>query len=190
VEFARRGFSVTGVDRTVFLLDKARGLAAERNVTVEWVEQDMRRFERPGAFDLIVNMFTAFGYFDDTSEDLKVLENMAASLRPGGKALIDVVGKEIIARVFQPAGWDRLDDGSVLAQHRTVSADWTRIDNEWILIKGDRAERFAFGHTLYSGEELRDRMQRAGFSEVRLYGNLNGDAYDTKASRLVAVGTK
>ena len=190
VEFSLSGFLTTGVDRTGFLLDKARGHAAEKNAEVEWILSDMRDFRRPAAFDLIVNMFTAFGYFSEKSEDVKVLSLMVENLKPAGMAVIDVVGKEIIARVYQPAGRDRHDDGSVLVQHRTITDDWTRINNEWILIKDDSIKRFPFEHTLYSGQEQRDRMLQAGFSEVRLFGNLNGDSYDTKALRLVAVGTR
>jgi 2-polyprenyl-3-methyl-5-hydroxy-6-metoxy-1,4-benzoquinol methylase len=55
---ARRGFRVTGVDRTPFLLDKARARSEHEDVQVEWVEQDMRDFVRPQAFDLVLNMWT------------------------------------------------------------------------------------------------------------------------------------
>src|SRR5262245_8221 len=44
VEFAGRGFAVTGVDRSAFLLDRARERAAAANVPVEWICEDMRRF--------------------------------------------------------------------------------------------------------------------------------------------------
>src|SRR5215470_9174503 len=52
VEFALRGFQVTGVDRTEFLLNKARKHAQESGASVEWVKADMREFMRPASFDL------------------------------------------------------------------------------------------------------------------------------------------
>jgi hypothetical protein len=39
----------------------------------------------------------------------------------------------------------------------------------------------------YSGQELKAKLLQAGFTSVRLYGNLDGDEYGTNASRLVAV---
>jgi len=33
-------------------------------------------------------------------------------------------------------------------------------------------------------------MQQAGFADVKLYGNLNGDEYGSNAQRLIAVGRK
>lgn len=45
---AQQGFRVTGVDRTAFLLDKARMRAEAAQVEIGWVQQDMREFIRPG----------------------------------------------------------------------------------------------------------------------------------------------
>src|ERR1039457_7009417 len=53
VEFARRGFTVTGVDRSRFLLERAREKAGA--VAVEWVLDDMREFQRPASFHLACN---------------------------------------------------------------------------------------------------------------------------------------
>jgi len=47
VALARRGFDVTGVDRSRYLLEKAGEPAAGSGVEVEWIEADMRRFSRP-----------------------------------------------------------------------------------------------------------------------------------------------
>lgn len=60
VEFAQRGFQVTGVDRSAFLLERAREHAAQTNTAVEWVQEDMRRFVRPAEFDLACNLFTSY----------------------------------------------------------------------------------------------------------------------------------
>ena len=51
VALAKKGFRVTGVDLSPFLLQRARGLARVENVNVEWVRDDMRYFVRPEAFN-------------------------------------------------------------------------------------------------------------------------------------------
>src|SRR5687768_11734730 len=108
----------------------------------------MRDFVRPASFDLVVNLFTSFGYFDDKDEDMKVLKNVYDSLRPDGTFLIDVIGKEYLARVLQPTVAADGPDGSVLVQRHEIFDDWSRVRNEWILIKGDRARTFRFHHTV------------------------------------------
>jgi SAM-dependent methyltransferase len=189
IPLAQRGLSVTGVDRTKYLLDKARARARAAKVKVQWVRQDMRDFVRAGAFDLAICMYTSFGYFDDKSEDVVVLNNLFASLRPGGVCLIDVLSKERLARIFQPTVSDTLPDGTMLVQRHEIFDDWTRIRNEWLLIRKNKSSRFTFHHTVYSGQELRDRMEHVGFA-VRLYGSLDGTDYGPNAERLIAVGRK
>ncbi len=190
IALAKRGFSVTGVDRTKYLLDNAREKSESAQVQISWVEQDMRDFVRPGEFALVLSMFTSFGYFENQQDDVTVLENMFASLEPGGVCLIDVLGKEVLARNFQPTSSDRLQDGTILVERREVFDEWTRIRNEWLLIRQDTVKCFTFHLTIYSGQELRDRMEQVGFKGVTLYGNLDGDEYGPNAQRLIAIGRK
>jgi SAM-dependent methyltransferase len=190
IALAKTGFKVTGVDRTRFLLNKARAKAREAKVKIEWVQMDMRDFVRPKAFNLVLSMFTSFGYFDNKSEDLEVLENILTSLMPGGVCLIDVTGKEWLSKVFQPTRSDVLPDGTEIIQKAEIFDDWTRVRNEWILIRKGGAKSFKFHHTIYSGQELRDRMEQTGFTDVKLFGNLDGDEYGLDAQRLIVVGHK
>jgi SAM-dependent methyltransferase len=190
IALAKRGFSVTGVDRTRYLLDKGRAKASAARLRIEWVMKDMRDFVRPDSYALVLSMFTSFGYFDDKREDMKVLENMIRSLQPGGACLIEVLGKERLAKILSPTTSTLLPDGSMLVERHEIFDDWTRVQNEWLLIRDGKVRSFKFHHTIYSGLELRDRMERAGFAGVTLYGNLDGDVYGPNAERLVALGRK
>jgi SAM-dependent methyltransferase len=190
VALAKRGFQVTGVDRTRYLLNKARRRAKSARARIEFVRADMRDFVRPDAYRLVLNMFTAFGYFDKKDEDRLVLRNIFTSLKPGGACLIDVMGKERLAKIMQSSLAERHADGSLLVQFHEIFDDWTRIRNEWILLKGNRVRRFKFHHTIYSGQELKDMLRTAGFAEVKLFGDLDGQPYGPDAARLVAVARK
>lgn len=190
IPLARRGYQVTAVDRTSFLLERAAEKARAEGVDIEWVKQDMRTFVRPGAFDFVLNMFTSFGYFDSDTEDLKVLRHIHESLKPGGVCLLDMMGKECLAMMLEPTRSEATADGSILVQRCEVFDGWHRVHNEWILIKDGEAQSFEFNLTLYSGYELKGLMREAGFEDVALYGDLKGGAYDFQAERLVAVGRK
>ena len=190
ITLAKRGFSVTAVDRTKYLLDKGRARARAARVGIEWVQQDMRDFVRANSFAFILSMFTSFGYFGDKREDTAVLKNIFASLPPGGAFLIDLMGKERLAKIHDPTISTRLPDGSLLVERHEIFDDWTRIRNEWLVIRNGKVKTFKFHHTLYSGQELRDRMERAGFVDVKLYGNLDGLPYGVDAQRLIAVSRK
>jgi len=190
IALASSSFEVTGVDRTKYLLDKARERAISEKAEIEWIQMDMRDFVRPDTYDLALSMFTSFGYFDDKNEDTKVLHNMNTSLKQGGVCLIDVIGKEVLAKIFQPTTSVVLPDGTIFIQRHEIFDDWTRIRNEWILIRKGKARNFHFHHTIYSGQELRDLMEQAGFVDVKLHGNFDGDEYGPDGHRLIAVGRK
>jgi SAM-dependent methyltransferase len=189
VALAQRGFAVTAVDRSPFLLGKARSRGAAAGVAVEWLEQDMREFRRPDSFDLALSLFTSFGYFREERENQRVLENVWASLRTGGSFVLDLLGKEVLARIFTPTGASEGPDG-VLIQRRRVVEGWSRIENEWILLQDGTSRTSRFDHWLYSGREIQLMLARAGFSDTRLFGDYLGAAYGPEAKRLVAVGRK
>jgi SAM-dependent methyltransferase len=190
VEFARRGYAVTGVDRTRAYLEQARAAAARENLACEFVESDMRAFSRAATFDAAINFFTAFGYFDDPADDLKVARNLCDSLKPGGRMLVDVNGKENLARKFSERGWNRLQDGTLVLEERELLDGWRRIKTRWILISGTERRESTHVLRLYSGSELAALLERAGFSQVALYGSLKATPYDQNAQRLIAVAVK
>ena len=190
VALAMRGFRVTGVDLSAFLLGKAREQAHEKSVDVEWVQEDMRRFVRPGSFDLALSLFTSFGYFESKADDLKVLRNIHKSLRTGGTLVMEIAGREALAHRFHPTTSKELDDGRLLVERHEIVDDWTRIRNHWIAIENDKATTFRFEVTLYSGQELKDCLHQAGFSNIHLYGGYDGREYALNAERLVAVARK
>lgn len=191
LEFARRGYRVTGVDRTAAYLEEARERAAAEGLEVEWLRGDMREFARPGAFDAALSLYTSFGYFEDPAEDRRVAENACRSLKPGGALVLDMMGKEVLGRVFQARDWRELDDGTFYLQGRKVVRDWTWFENRWILVRPDgRREEFLVTHRIYDGAGLRGLLLDVGFETVDLYGGLDGVPYDDRARRLVAVAHK
>jgi SAM-dependent methyltransferase len=190
VEFAQCGFRVTGVDRSPFLLDRAREHASKAGVSIEWIMDDMRSFVRPATFDLACNLFTSFGYFKDEQDDLRVLRNLHQSLKDTGVLVIEALGKERLARTWQNTISAELADGSLVVQRPQVRDNWCRISSEWTLIKDGRARSFTFEHSIYSGRELKDRLLNCGFQQVQLFGDLEGSAYDLEAKRLIAVARK
>lgn len=190
VAFARRGFAVTAVDRTAFLLDHARARAVHTNVSVEFVLEDMRRFSRPASFDLIINFFTSFGYFDDQADDLRVLELVRENLRPSGIFVLEMVSKESLARTFQVTTSRELPNGHVLVERHEIVDDWTRIRNRWTLIRGGNTRTFEFTHRIYSGQEMKDLLTKAGLAGARVYGDLDGGSYGLEARRLIAVARR
>jgi SAM-dependent methyltransferase len=190
LEFARRGFRVTGVDRSPFLLQKAREHTSRGASSVEWVQQDMREFRRPKSFNLACSLFTSFGYFQEEKDEQQVLNNVSVSLARGGVFITELKGKEGLARSWQDASVSDCGDGSCLVQRRALTDDCSRVRSEWLLVKNGKVITHKFDHFIYSGRELKDLLLRAGFSDVRLFGDLQGSPYGITSPRLIAVARK
>jgi cyclopropane fatty-acyl-phospholipid synthase-like methyltransferase len=189
LEFARMGLRVTAVDRTSAYIDAARDSAEADGVEIEFIHADVREFVREGGFDGIVNLFTSFGYFETLEEELTVLRNYRASLRPGGRLIIDVIGKELLAKNFTPFEWYEYDGMYVLA-HYAVQDNWNRLFNRWILYRDGERFEYSFSHRVFSAEELTGLLNTAGFTTIGVYGDINGIPYDLNADRLVVCAEK
>ena len=91
LEFARRGYHATGVDRTRSFVADATREAQSNGLPAEFVCADMREFQRLNYFDAAISLFTSFGYFEDPGDERAVAANLQRSLRCGGSVLIDTM---------------------------------------------------------------------------------------------------
>ena len=189
LELARRGFRVTGVDRTEQYLKQASERAEKERLSAEFVREDMRTFSRADTFDAAINMFTSFSYFEDPEEDLQVILNIYRSLKPGGVFMLETMGKEVLARIFLENNWSE-QNGTLTMQERKVTRNWGWMENHWIVIKDGKRTDFNVNHRLYAATELISLLMGCGFSQTDAYGDFNGSPYDNNARRLVVTGRK
>lgn len=190
IPFSQRGFKVTGVDRSDFLLNRGRERAATADTPIEWAHEDIRAFVRPEAYDLAVNLGGSFGYCDAPEDNQRVLSNVYQSLRRGGVFVLDTLGKELLAARFEETASEELPDGGCLFQRRRIVNEWRAVESEWLLIQDSTVHKFGIRLWIYSGAELRDLLLSVGFSEVQLFGDLSGRTYGRGAKRLVALARK
>ncbi|MBQ1124670.1 class I SAM-dependent methyltransferase [Streptomyces smyrnaeus] len=184
VPLARRGHDVTGVDTSGAMLDRARKRAAEAGVRVAYVRADAREYENPGGFDVVLNLFTSFGYFEDPADNARMLRTMYSCLAPGGTLVLDLAGKELLARKVTPPKVVRRGE-DLMVQTDTVLDDWARLRSDWVLVRGERVTRATLVWFVYSAVELRRMAQEAGFGRVEVFGGFDGRPYDENAERLV-----
>jgi SAM-dependent methyltransferase len=85
-QLAAKGLRVVGIDLAAGSIKEAQ--KGERP-SLRFLQHDMRQPFGRHAFDYVFNFFTSFGYFDEPDEHLAVVRNMATSLRPGGRLVLD-----------------------------------------------------------------------------------------------------
>src|SRR5262245_42600732 len=190
-ELARRWALVVGQDLSGYLLGRAREAAREAGVELELIQRDMREIPWQAEFDAAVNLFTAFGYFEDDRENFQVLEGIARALKPGGKFCLDLISFPWLMRNFQSRGWARGDAGILMVDDRHM--DWMSgfQTGERLLIEADGSrKRLRYRIRLFATHEIVDWLRRAGLEPRALFGDWNGAPFDLESQRLIVVAEK
>ena len=189
IEFARHGFEVTGVDITQPYLDIAKEKADKEGLDIQFIHSDMKEFCEPGSFDLVANLCTSFGYFDDINDDLQVLRNIYSSLTPNGKFVIELLGKEVIAATLKKVEELEYEGYKVVATSRILE-DWSRLECKRHITKEGIEEEIVAYHRLYSASELKGYLEDIGFRNIKVYGNFAGAPYDDTAKSMIMISEK
>jgi len=187
---AKMNFEVTGVDMSEFLLSKAKQKSQDLSLTINFINSDMLEYNTKDKHDLIINMFNSFGYFDTPEKNQMMINNAYKNLQSTGTLIIDTVGKETLARNIEPVHLSEYDNGDIRIERPLLIDNMQIFSNEWILISGEKAFKRNYQHYVYTPIELTAMCKKAGFSTVRIYGDLLGNDYDLESDRLVVVAEK
>ncbi len=177
LELARKGFrNVEGLDRSRYLITKARGLAIREGLGVKFREGDARKTHYPAdAFDSVMILGNSFGYFETVRDDLRVLKEVFRILRPDGVCLLDVTDGDYLRNRFQSRSWEWIDKKHFVCRERSLSADGERLISREVVTncgKGVIADQF-YAERLYSQEGIIGLLQEAGFSQCTVHGQMS-----------------
>lgn len=93
-----KGFKVSGFD----LAEKNIALCKARNIDVEFFKHDIRHVVPHGPFDLVLNLFTSLGYFEDQKENQLAVHQLATSLKNDGILVIDFFNATLTLKNLVP----------------------------------------------------------------------------------------
>jgi len=187
---ARAGMAVTAVDTSEYLLGGLRRRAEEESLSLDVRRGDMREFVRPDAFDAVLVMWTTFGYFEEEADHDRALANIVTSLKPGGVLVLDLLGLETLCRTLEPVHLTEHAGGSLLVERPVLVDHNTRLENEWILIQGNHAERAMFSHRVWSAGEIGRVVEAAGLELEAIDGDLESTPYDFESERMYVFARK
>lgn len=183
--FNEMGFDVVGVDKTFEYIEEAR----EKTDDVEFVNEDMKDFKREESFDVVVNWWNSFGYFENKEDDQKMLENIHSSLKENGVLVMDYYSKEIAAIKGLSKYWSETDGLYNMHESRIID-DWKKVENTWIKVEDGETAEYVWEQRLYSASKLEEMLEKAGFAKIKFYGNVAGEPFDENADRLTVVAQK
>ena len=180
LEIAKQGYkNVVGLDRSHYLIDRARKVNKASGLNVSFKEGDARRLPfKNDSFDAVIIAGNSFGYFDSAQDDLEILHQVMRVLKPDGKLLIDITDGIHMRDSFLPRSWEWIDKNYFVCRERSLSVDKQRLISREVIThvsKGVIADQF-YAERLYSQSELEASLVQAGFKESSNYSKMTSDS--------------
>lgn len=191
VELAALGLDVTGVDIIQSELDAARESAEAEGVPLTLINHDLRSFQAREQFDCAINLYTSFGYCATIEEDMKILKNIADSVKTGGTFIMECTSRETAIMYFT-AGEEFERAGYKVVTHFEVVGAWEGLRSQWTLypLESKQAIDHTFIQRLYPATFLRDKLIDFGYSKVNIYGDFDKSPYNEHARTMLIIGKK
>lgn len=185
---ARKKYNVTAVDLSENLLSIAKQTAEEDNLTINFVHSDIRNFSSIIIYDLILNLFTSFGYFETDEENFSILKKAYDLLKINGYFVLDFFNSEFLINNLVEFSKEVIDNG-VIFQQRSIKD--SRIVKKILIDKKDEPSEYEESVRMFSKDELTNELTNIGFDIYRTFGDFFGNEFNHHSSpRLILICKK
>lgn len=179
------GYDVTGVDLAANSIELANKFS---NDNLHFEVRDMRESFVKDEFDLVANLFTSFGYFDDLKDNLKVLNSIEKMMNEDGHFVIDFMNVEKVLRNLV-ATEEKEIDGVLFKITRKVENGF--IIKDITIIDQDKTFQFQEKVQALTIDNFKELISKTDLVVDEFYGSYNLTIFDADVSdRLIIVGTK
>lgn len=179
IKFAELGYAVTGFDLSETLLDIARTEAIKRNLNIIFERSDIREYSSDEKFDVILNLFTSFGYFDSDEENFAFIKIAYNLLNNDGYYVLDYFNKNFVENNLVKTT-QRIVNGKLILEVRELVND--RVVKKIHIKNNDQENEFMESVKLYSYQKIVNEFNNIGFKNLQVYGNYLGDSFDEEKS--------
>lgn len=193
--FAKKGFSVVGVDITKEYIDDADKSAKANMLPAEFIHADIRDIAFENEFDVVLNLADgAIGYLETDEENLKIFNIVSRALKSGGKHFMDVCNAEHAEYYFPRTNWEIGEKSLALAQF-----DWNTQTRRMLYGGYDmpyglptQKPEISAGDPirLYSANELSQIFMQRNMSIVKTFSDYYGKEASFKNLQLLVYSIK
>lgn len=181
VLFAERGHPVVGIDQSEELIALASKMI-NPSLNLQFIQGDicfLEKFNLP-LFDLVVCLFTSFGYFEEDNENLKVLQNVRKSLKPSGRFVLDYLHPHHVISTLIPFE-EKFVQGEKVEIRREI------IGQRVIKTIDFPGRQYIEKVTLYSKDEVICLLNQAGFTVESLINDYEGNPWSKNGNRQIFI---
>lgn len=186
INFARRGYQVTGVDLAPTAIERAKGKAVQAGVEIDFIVGDMRQ-PLDMTFDVVVNLFTSFGYFSDEAENELPIAAMSQMVRQGGQVWIDFLNPGHVVANLVPTNSGTIPGWSYNIR-RWIESGAVRKEIQLIEDATGDEQVFTEYVKLLELDWFKDISMRHGLQLRSVFGDYEGNSYDAIATPRLIMG--
>jgi len=191
VEMLGVGMSVVGIDLSLPLLQTAQVTLGQQSLSTQLVRGSMNLLPFcPESFGWVVNLFTSFGYFEQDSENERVLQDVSRVLKPGGRFLIDFLNPFYIQATLKPASEEVSPRLGRIQTRRAIEGTPPRVVKRMTLEHQGERREIVESVRLYSNDELATMLESAGLRVVRSWGEFGDRRLGEMAPRCILLAEK
>jgi SAM-dependent methyltransferase len=190
---AEAGYAVDALDYSAHLLRVARASpATSTGQRVRYHRGDMRTLPArwTGRFEAVVNLFTSFGFFRHPAEDVRVLQEFARVLVPGGVLIWHGGSRDGVMARFLARDWWDTSDGTFIGHRRrfdSLSGILT-VETEWRGPAGPG--RRTYHLRLYTASRLAELLADVGLIVEQAFSGLTPRPLTRRAGEMLLVARK
>lgn len=191
IELARRGYEVTGQDLNKFFIKIAKEETKKENLNIKFIQSDMRKIPFKNYFDVIVNLFTAFGYLENDKEDEKAIRQIAQALKPKGLFILDTVNKDWLIKIYQERDWQEMPNKTIVLYKRAFNPVTGKNSEERTYISPNgKRKKNNISIRLYTLTELDKILENNGIEIKKVFGDFEGNEFARNSRRMIIVARK
>lgn len=179
IELAKKGFEVVGVDLSSYLIKKGqKELENFPNVKAKLIVGDMFHIVDMEPFDVVINMFTSFGYFPDDGENARVFEVVKNQLKPGGKFFLDYLHPFQVIRDLKDFE-DKVLDGEKIEISRRIEGD--RVIKT--IVFSDPERKYQEKVKLYTRDQIEGMLSAYSLKVLDVWNDYEGNPWREDGDR-------
>ena len=182
--FAKSGFDVTSFDLSMQLLKIAQRKSTEDNLNVKYFRSDIRNVPLKGSFDLVLNMFTSFGYFTSDNENFSFIRTAYELLNEKGYFIFDYLNKDYVINNLIPKSHKTIGDKKIIEERRINN---NRVEKKIIIESSSERKIFQESVLIYSKDEIIDGFNLCGFKVDKIFGDYIGSNYNSLTSERLLI---
>ena len=183
INLVSRGYHVVGFDLSKSLLRVAKQDAFKKKVVVDLFCGDLRKISLNKKFDLILNLFTSFGYFLSDEENFSFVRSAYHMLNDNGFYVLDFLNSNYIRNNLILETVREFENKKVTEQRR-IQVD--RVVKQITIQNGLTKNSYAESVQLYSKEKIVSEFEKIGFNWCKEFGDYDGSIFDVdKSQRLI-----